>query len=63
MILQVNVANLRADLDAIIDMRVPELETSLPELIEDTILVALFTPLLHGCPCHYMCQEALFKRV
>ena len=43
MILQVNVANLRADLDAIIDMRVPELETSLPELIEDTILVALFT--------------------
>lgn len=43
MILQANVENLRAELNAIIDMRIPELEATLAELIEDTMLAALFT--------------------
>lgn len=43
MTLQKDVASLRADVDAILYMRVPELEASLAELAEDMVFAALFT--------------------
>ena len=40
--LQANVFSLRADVDAILDMRVPEPEAAPAKLAEDTVLNALF---------------------
>ena len=50
MILQEALASLRADVDAILDVRLPEPKASPVELAEDTVLAALFTTITAPLP-------------
>ena len=49
--LQAIVASLRADVDVILDVRVPEPEATLADPTEDTVLAALFWTTLRQCLC------------
>lgn len=57
-------ASLRADVDAILDVRVLEPEAAPAELEEDTVLASLFIPLLHRRPRHVSVPRGIVpKRV